>query len=468
MAQWQSFAGAVPALAAFGQSCLERPPRVSYLATMGADGLPRVHPVTPILGDGRLFVFMEPASPKGHDLRERLVFALHNGVPDSEGTGGEFFVRGVAEPVDDPALRSVAAGAASYQPAGRYVLFELGVSEARCNAYGDVALPEPRRWRDPEDAGPAVWPAGIDGRERETRSEVAEHIEQHRARLSPAERRVAEVVVRDPECVAFGTVARVAERAGTSGASVVRLSTRLGYPGYSGLQAAVQRSIGQQLRPAVERIRDMRPGPPPRAAGGPARVSRAGQPAYVVSGTLRAELDNVDRTLSGIAPHVFERAIALLADRRRPVRVVAGDAEAGVGAMLVAALALVRADVAQVGGSDVAVARQLAGAGPRTVVVAIDLRRYERWVVEHVTRAVAAGATLVAVTDSPLSPLADLASVSFAVAAEGAGPFDSHVGTLALANALVTAVAGRLRQSATRRLDAVEAAWKGAGALVEP
>jgi DNA-binding MurR/RpiR family transcriptional regulator len=293
-------------------------------------------------------------------------------------------------------------------------------------------------------------------------SEVADHIEERRAQLSPAERRVAEVVLRDPECVAFGTVARVAERAGTSGASVVRLSTRLGYSGYSGLQAAVQRAIGQQLRPAVERIRDMHPASPARAA------AEAAGGRDVLSRTLRAELDNVDRTLSAVGAEAFERAVALLADRRRPVRVVAGDAEAGVGAMLASALALVREDVVEVGGSDVAVARQLAVAGPETVVVAIDLRRYERWVVEHVTRAVGDGATLVAVTDGPLSPLAALASVSFAVAAEGAGPFDSHVGTLALANALVTGVAGRLRRSATRRLDAVEAAWRGAGALVEP
>jgi DNA-binding MurR/RpiR family transcriptional regulator len=292
-------------------------------------------------------------------------------------------------------------------------------------------------------------------------SEVADHIEERRAQLSPAERRVAEVVLRDPECVAFGTVARVAERAGTSGASVVRLSTRLGYPGYSGLQAAVQRAIGQQLRPAVERIRDMHPSPARAAAV-------AGGGRDVLSRTLRAELDNVDQTLSAVGAEAFERAVALLADRRRPVRVVAGDAEAGVGAMLASALALVRGDVMEVGGSDVAIARQLAVAGPETVVVAIDLRRYERWVVEHVTRAVGAGATLVAVTDGPLSPLAALASVSFAVAAEGTGPFDSHVGTLALANALVTGVAGRLRRSATRRLDAVEAAWRGAGALVEP
>jgi DNA-binding MurR/RpiR family transcriptional regulator len=100
------------------------------------------------------------------------------------------------------------------------------------------------------------------------------------------------------------------------------------------------------------------------------------------------------------------------------------------------------------------------------VVVAIDLRRYERWVVEHVTRTVAAGATAIAITDSLLSPLAARATVSFTVSAEGAGVFDSHVGTLALTNALVTGAAARLRRSATDRLDAVEAAWRAAGALV--
>jgi DNA-binding MurR/RpiR family transcriptional regulator len=279
-------------------------------------------------------------------------------------------------------------------------------------------------------------------------SAVAASIEQRREQLSPTERHVAEVVLRSPEAVAFGTVARVADAAGTSGASVVRLANRLGYGGFSELQAAVQAEIGQQLRPAAERI-------------------RGEHGSDVVSRTRRAEVDNVHRTLSAVDPEAFARAIDLLAERPR-VLVVAGEAEAGVGAMLTSSLDLVREGVEQVGGSDVAVARRMAACGPDTVVVAIDLRRYERWVVDHVGRAVAAGATALAVTDSPLSPLARLAEVSFAVAAEGAGVFDSHVGTLALVNALVTGSAARLRPSAERRLDAVEAAWRAAGSLVEP
>ena len=279
-------------------------------------------------------------------------------------------------------------------------------------------------------------------------TDVAARIEHHRGDLSPAERQVADVVLRDPEAVAFGTVARVAGQAGTSGASVVRLATRLGFTGFTGLQASVRDAIGQQLRPAAERIRTERG-------------------SDVVTRTLRAELDNVHRTLSGVAPASFEAAVRLLADPNRRVFVVAGDAETGVGAMFTAALSLVRDGATQVSGSDVAVARALAGCGDDTVVVAIDLRRYERWVVDTVARAVAAGATAVAVTDSVLSPLAARAEVTFTVAAEGAGVFDSHVGTLALANALVTATAARLRRSATARLDAVERAWRSAGALVD-
>ncbi|MGH2684032.1 MAG: MurR/RpiR family transcriptional regulator, partial [Actinomycetota bacterium] len=133
-----------------------------------------------------------------------------------------------------------------------------------------------------------------------------------------------------------------------------------------------------------------------------------------------------------------------------------------------AGLALVRDDVHQVAGSDVAVARQMAACGPDTVVVAVDLRRYERWVLSAAEAAAGRGAHLIAITDSRFSPLADLAAETFAVSADGVGPFDSHVGTLALANALVTGVAARLRQSATRRLDRVEKAWRDVGALVEP
>jgi hypothetical protein len=141
---WREFAGQEPELAEFGAARLTAAP--AYLATVRRSGQPRVHPVTPILATSGLFVFMEPTSPKGRDLRDRGWFALHNGVADNAGTGGEFYVAGSARAVGDRTEWFEAASAASYEPADRYLLFELRLTEARCNGYGDVVLPPARRW----------------------------------------------------------------------------------------------------------------------------------------------------------------------------------------------------------------------------------------------------------------------------------------------------------------------------------
>ena len=100
-------------------------------------------------------------------------------------------------------------------------------------------------------------------------------------------------------------------------------------------------------------------------------------------------------------------------------------------------------------------------------MVAIDLRRYDRWVVEAAGAARGHGAWIAAITDSLLSPLAAVADRTFTVAAAGGGPFDSHVGTLALANVAVAGVADRLRADATERLDRAETAWREGGALTD-
>ena len=146
MATWGEFAAAAPELAAFGTERFGT--RVAFLATVRPDGSPRIHPVTPIIGEGRLFLFMEPTSPKGHDLRRDGRYALHGSVADDAGSGGEFSVRGRAVPVDDATGRAVAVRAASYSPADRYVLFELSVEGAMSTVYQD-GHPVRQRWGRP-------------------------------------------------------------------------------------------------------------------------------------------------------------------------------------------------------------------------------------------------------------------------------------------------------------------------------
>jgi DNA-binding MurR/RpiR family transcriptional regulator len=273
-------------------------------------------------------------------------------------------------------------------------------------------------------------------------------IDAQRQRLTPAERRVADVVLTHPQDVAFGTVADVARQASTSGATVIRLAAKLGFVGFSDLQGTVQTELTTRLRPAVERIRE--------------------RPVEDVIGrTLRIELDNVHATLEAVAPNDLATACDALADTNRRVWVLAGEVSRGIGLLLTDELAMLRPGVAALRGSQVRVSRMLAGVDDDDVVVVVDLRRYERWVVATASAARDAGAVVIALTDSLLSPLADLAAVRFVVRADGTGPFDSHVGILALANTLVAGAAARLQPTATERLDRIEAAWRESGALVE-
>jgi len=142
MTLWSEFAKQAPDLEAFGR--LRFSGGVAYLASLRGDGSPRVHPVTPIVGE-RLFLFMEPTSPKGHALRQDGRYALHCAVENSEGGGGEFWVRGRATFTDDPADRAEASAASSYEPAARYILFVLSVEEAFMKQYspGPAVV---RRW----------------------------------------------------------------------------------------------------------------------------------------------------------------------------------------------------------------------------------------------------------------------------------------------------------------------------------
>jgi DNA-binding MurR/RpiR family transcriptional regulator len=276
--------------------------------------------------------------------------------------------------------------------------------------------------------------------------EVAARIGQANTSLTPAERRVAEVVLERPQLVAFGTVAELAEAAEAGAATVVRLATKLGYDGFTTLQASVQDDLGRQLRPAAERIREP-----------------AGNDA--IHRHLQVELDNVRASLDSLTPAALANVVSRLADRRSHVYVLSGDASLGVARQFLADLAALRDNVSMIEGNEVSVQRQISLLEPHDVVVSLDLRRYDRWVVEAARSISAAGTHLTAITDSLLSPLAAEATDTFVVSAAAVGPFDSQVGTLAVLNLIVTGVADRLRSNATERLDRVEAKWRATGAL---
>jgi len=126
---------------------------LGFLATVRADGGPRVHPMCPLVSDDGLFAFIVP-SPKLRDLHRDGRYALHS-IP-LETNEDAFYLTGHADHVTDMDQRArlseqfvderLAVGVPA--PDDDHHLFELHVSSAmltRTTGHGDLN-PRHRIW----------------------------------------------------------------------------------------------------------------------------------------------------------------------------------------------------------------------------------------------------------------------------------------------------------------------------------
>ncbi|MCP4046997.1 MAG: MurR/RpiR family transcriptional regulator [Gammaproteobacteria bacterium] len=254
--------------------------------------------------------------------------------------------------------------------------------------------------------------------------------------LTPTERRIAEEVLTEPTLLAFGTVSDLASRVGTSRPSIVRFANKLGFDGYTQLQKHVRSDLSHQLARPSERIRrGKRITPPARTAinGGIASVFAA------LEGVQLAEL---------AAPLV----------RAEKVWVLSGETSKAGAHAFHSGLSMVRPGVRSL--KEHSFGTDLSDAGPGDAAIVFDFFRYRRQVINAARIFANAGVTVVAVTDSPLSPLVELANVWCEIEVPAIGPFDSSVPAVAIAELLVSQVARDLQDEATTRIDCIEALWE--------
>ena len=139
MATWEDMATARPEMEARARALylIEQPDApgpagLGYLATVRPDGGPRVHPVSPAVLDGRLYVYCLLSSPKLADLRSDGRYALHSWPKPFEDDGfddEEFYLTGRATAVDDTQLHERVSAAVGDKPESG-ASFELDIERA--------------------------------------------------------------------------------------------------------------------------------------------------------------------------------------------------------------------------------------------------------------------------------------------------------------------------------------------------
>lgn len=256
-----------------------------------------------------------------------------------------------------------------------------------------------------------------------------------RAEMLP--KRLAQVAVyalHNPDEIAFGTAASVAQAAAVQPSTLVRFAQAFGYQGFSELQEIFRSRLRERVPSYDERLARMRQ-----------HGIATSKSSLVLDGFLEAAQRSIAELREKIGPEALERAVDVLsaaetiyliglrrsfpitsylsyAMGKLSIRNILIDAVAGMGA------------------------EQTGFVTARDAVLAVSFTPYASESVTLTNAAKAHGAKVVSITDSVFSPIASPADVMLEIVEANFEGFRSMTATMALAMSLAVAVAGRRRE----------------------
>ncbi len=274
--------------------------------------------------------------------------------------------------------------------------------------------------------------------------DIFQLIESNMPHFSKGQKRIAEYILRSYDKAAFMTANKLGEKVNASESTVVRFATRLGYDGYPAMQKALQTMVRSRLT-AVQRIQV-------------ARDRMEGQD--VLRQVMQADMDNIRATMEQCSRESFYAAVDALVRARR-IYILGVRSSAALSSFLGFYFHLIFDNVVTVHSSSGSeMLEQLLWVDAQDAVVGISFPRYSRQTIQAMRFARSRGASVIAVTDGPNSPLLDCATHTLLARSDMASFVDSLAAPLSLLNALIVEVSRRKQGDLPRTFEQLEEIWE--------
>lgn len=270
-----------------------------------------------------------------------------------------------------------------------------------------------------------------------------DRIRQHLPGMSKSYRKVADYLLQHYQDAAFMPAARVAENAGISESVVVRFAASLGYDGYPEMLKDMQALVKASLAP-LDRFTQR-----------PVKLTRDTPMAEVLRAVVALDQENLRAILGDASSSSLDRVLAAILAAKH-IYIIGFRGLAHLAGLLGFLLELAGARVTVITAGDVRLFEQLRHVGQGDVVLAIAFARYTRRTVEALELAKGRGAVTVALTDSLLSPSAQVAHYSLHAAVSSYSFFNSYTAAVTLINALVVGWSVRAERRTLASLEALE------------
>ena len=276
----------------------------------------------------------------------------------------------------------------------------------------------------------------------EQRQELLARINQTGRWLSKGQKRIAEYIVNHYDKAAFMTASKLGDKVQVSESTVVRFAIALGYDGYPALQKALQEMIRNRLT-AVQRV----------------EMTGDMSESAVLGTVFKADMQNIRQTIEDLDEANFSRTVDALCEAER-VYVVGVRSSAPLAQFLGYYMNFIRDNVMVITSGISDVLEQVARVGEKDVVLGISFPRYSRRTIEAMNYAKSKGATVVSLTDTPLSPLGEASDFCLTARSDMASFVDSLVAPLSMINALIVAMSLRHREEVSEHFAQLESLWE--------
>ncbi len=262
--------------------------------------------------------------------------------------------------------------------------------------------------------------------------------------FSKGQRRIASYILENYDTAAFMTALALGETVGVSESTVVRFATVLGFEGYPQLQRAVQELVRSKLT-SVQRV----------------EVTRARmRDDQVLENVLSYDIANIRKTLEELSSADFDKAVSSLVSARRVFVFGAGSCRA-LANFFAHYLRLLLPDVRLISTpSESEMLEELFTINNHDAFVALSYPRYSSKAVKAVHFAHSRGATVISLTDSELSPIAELATCLLLAHSDMATIVDSLVAPMSVINALLVAISLKRMEENRGVLTEMEELWE--------
>ena len=262
-------------------------------------------------------------------------------------------------------------------------------------------------------------------------------------KLSKSQRSIAAYIQDSYEKAAFLTAGKLANVVGVSEATVVRFAQELDYGSYPDMRRALQDLVRGRLT-SVQRIAVAR------------ELTESGD---ILQHVLSSDIDQIRQTLEDVSHSDFDAATGAVIAARN-IYIFGLRSSSALAHFMGFYFNLLFENVHVVNeASSLEVFEQILRISKGDVFIALSFPRYSKRTIRAMRYARDMGATVIGITDSDGSPVAQLSDICLYARSDMVSFLDTLVAPLSLVNALIVAVSARAGSDVTTSFERLERIW---------